>query len=73
MAFERKDDDSTTVLVKLSGNPLNYIMSLKAKYLQTTGKDLHKGNAISLLLNKIPKKIVEDAIKEIINEIKPRK
>jgi len=68
MPFERKDDDSAKVLVKLRGNPLNYIMHFKARYLEKIGKDLGKGDAINYLLNKIPRKVIDDAIKEIIEE-----
>ena len=68
MPFERKDDDSATALVKLRGNPLNYIMSFKAQYLEKLGKDLGKGDAISYLLNKIPRLYIDNAIREIIEE-----
>lgn len=73
MAFERKDDESAQVLVKLRGNPLNYIMSFKAQYLQKLNKDLGKGDAINYLLNKIPRKVIDDAIKEVIQEHKKDK
>ena len=68
MAFERKDDESAMVLVKLRGNPLNYIMSFKAQYLKRLNKDLGKGDAINYLLNKIPRREIDDAIKQIIEE-----
>jgi hypothetical protein len=68
MPFERKDDDSAKVLVKLKGNPLNYIMSFKAQYLQKLGKDLGKGDAINYLLNKIPRQAIDDAISQVIKE-----
>ena len=68
MPFERKDDESATVLVKLRGNPLNYIMSFKARYLEKFGKDLGKGDAINYLLNKIPREAIDKAVKQILEE-----
>jgi hypothetical protein len=73
MAFERKDEDSATVLVKLRGNPLNYITSFKAQYLKKLNKDLGKGDAINYLLNQIPREVITKAIKEILEEHKKEK
>ena len=68
MPFERQDDECTSVLIQLRGKPLDYVMSLKAQYLQKFGKDLHKGDAISYLLNKIPRKVIKDAIGKVLEE-----
>jgi hypothetical protein len=73
MPFERQDDESTTVLVKLRGKPLNYIMSFKAQYLKKLNKDLGKGDAINYLLNRIPREIIDTAIKETLEEHKKEK
>ena len=64
---------STSCIVKLRGRPLDYVLSLKASYLNRTGKTLAKGDAIQLILNRVPKKVIEEAIKEIVNEAQPRK
>lgn len=67
------DNNSTSTLVKLKGNPLNHVMSLKAKWLKVTGKDLHKGTAIALILNQIPKDEINKAINEIVKKAKLKK
>lgn len=71
--FTRTEEDSVQTLVKLRGNPLNYVISLKARYLQASGRELGKGEAMQMLLNRIPKKVIEEAITDIIAEVKPRK
>lgn len=76
--FERKESDKTSTLVKLQGNPLNYVRSLQSKWESVSGgRELHKGVAVALILNKIPKSVVEDAIRQIIEErqrsLKPNK
>ena len=68
MPFERQDDKSASVLVELRGRPLDYIMSFKAKYLRKLNKDLGKGDAINYLLNKIPRKVIKDAIRQVLEE-----
>lgn len=73
MPFERTDDDSAKVLVKLKGRPLDYIMSFKAQYLKKLGKDLGKGDAINYLLNRIPRETIEEAIGSVIQEHKKDK
>ena len=71
--FERKEADKTSTLVTLQGNPLNYVKMLKRRWEDagiSGGKELHKGTAVALLLNKIPKDVIEQAIKRIIEERK---
>ena len=70
MPFEKDnagaDNSSTSTLLKLQGKPLGYVNSLKTKWRAKTGKELHKGTAVALLLNNIPKSEIEKAIKNIV-------
>lgn len=68
--FESNNPESTSAIVRLKGNPLNYVISLQSKYYSATQKRLNKGEAIMRLLNKIPKDVVENSIKQIIQELK---
>lgn len=68
MPFERQDDECTSVLIKLKGKPLDYVMHFKSLYLKKLSKDLGKGDAINYLLNKIPRKVIDDAIGRVIKE-----
>lgn len=66
--FERKSSDTTSTLVKLKGNPLNYVIMLQTRVYEKTQRQVSKGDAVSMLLNTIPKEIVEKAIKKIVEE-----
>lgn len=74
MSFSNQsNNESTSTLVKLQGNPLNHVLSLKTRWRDTTGQELHKGTAIALLLNKIPKDVIKQAIMDIVEEVKSKK
>ncbi len=68
MLFERERPESATTMVKLQGNPLNHVISLQSRLYERTHRRISKGNAIAMLLNKIPKEVVEKAIKAIVEE-----
>jgi len=72
MPFEKSSNSETTsVLVKLRGNALNHIISLKSRLMQKTGKDIGKSEAVVILLNRMPKETIEQAISSIISTYSP--
>lgn len=66
MPFENVNKDSTSTLLKLQGRPLDYVTRLQRKWEKAKGNRLHKGNAVALLLNNIPRKAIEEAIAKIV-------
>lgn len=75
MPFEKSNSEesteSTSVLVKLRGHALNHIISLKSRLMQKTGKNIGKSEAVVILLNRMPKETIEEAISSIISTYSP--